>query len=209
MSTWPPSEGLSTVVVPRKEAILVSSASIRIKAPASLVFDIVRNAGDYSKWNSWIPQVTIRSQAEDDAGNLQMFNLGTSFTYHVIMDSSKSTKVTDVSLKVTDISIPEKPTHYVPEEILLDGSFTTDLQKVYRISWTTEGGLVSMGLRTERFHEIIVIDENECEVRTWENQGNFLARTVKWMYQKILQEKFEAWVVELKKYSEEKAQAAA
>jgi hypothetical protein len=206
MSTWPPSQGLSTVVVPRKEAILVSAASIKIKAPASLVFDIVRNANDYSKWNTWIPRVTIETQPEEDLKDSQVLNLGTLFTYHVVMDSNKPSKVTDVTLRVTDISTPENPTHYVPEDLLQDGSFTADLQKVYRISWSSEGGLVSMGLKTERFHEIVFTGENECEVRTWENQGNFLARTVKWLYEKTLASKFEGWMVELKKYSEEKAQ---
>ena len=59
-----------------------------------------------------------------------------------------------------------------------------------------------MGLKTERFHEIIVLGDEECEVRTWECMGGVLAKTVKWMYGKTLEGKFADWVRDLKQYSE-------
>jgi hypothetical protein len=203
--SWPPAAGLSTVVVPRSEAILTTIATTSISAPASLVFDIVRNAGDYGSWNTFVPRVTIHSQPAGVDSSSAMLENQTSFTYHVIMDSSKPTKETPTQLRVTDVSTPEKPSSYIPQDVLdSDETYTSDLSDVYRISWSSEGGLVSRGLKTERFHEIIVVDENSCHVRTWENHGNFLARTVKWMYQDTLRVKFQDWCDDLKKYSEQK-----
>lgn len=125
--------------------------------------------------------------------------------FAVIMDHKKPEKKTDTGLQVTDISTPEVPTEYLSKDILEnDGSFTADLSKVYRVAWTTHGGFVARGLRSERFHEVIVTGENECEVRTWEVMGGVLAYTVKWMFQKTLNSKFELWMNDLKKWCETK-----
>ena len=67
---------------------------------------------------------------------------------------------------------------------------------------------MARGLRTERFHEIILRGEQECEVRTWEVMGGVLARTVKWLYQDTLDKKFKLWCEDLKKVSEQKANIA-
>lgn len=125
--------------------------------------------------------------------------------FAVIMDAKKPEKTTDTGLQVTDISTPEKPTEYVSKDVLEeDDSFTADLSKVYRVAWTTHGGFVARGLKSERFHEVIVTGENECEVRTWEVMGGILAYTVKWMFQSTLQEKFALWTSDLKKWSEKR-----
>jgi Polyketide cyclase / dehydrase and lipid transport len=203
--SWPPTDGLSTIAVPRADAILTTSASCRVNAPASVVFDAVRDVGQYSSWNTFVPQVTIHSQPDGVPSDSQILQLGTSFTFHVIMDASKPKKETPTQLRITDVSTPENPSTYISQDVLdKDSSYCDDLKKVYRIGWSTEGGFVARGLRTERFHEIIVINDNECEVRTWENQGNLLARTVKWLFQKVLVEKFQGWCDELKKYCEDK-----
>ena len=75
----------------------------------------------------------------------------------------------------------------MPEEILeTDGSYEPDLGRVWRISRTIEGTFATMGLRQERFSEIIGLSDGECEYRTWECQGGILARTVKWFCEKTL-----------------------
>jgi hypothetical protein len=107
-----------------------------------------------------------------DATRLQ---LGTKFTFHVIMNSSKPQSENAAQLQVSDLSTPTSPSTYVPAEMLVsDGSYTADLSKIYRISWKDQGGLMSKGLKAERFHEVIALGENECEVRTWENQSGVL-----------------------------------
>jgi hypothetical protein len=205
--TWPPSTGLNTIIVPTKDAILTTSAHTRILAPAALVFSILRDAAGYPSWNSFCPSVTIHAQPADMPPASQTLARGTSFTFHVVMDAARPGKVTPTQLRVTDVSTPGAPSAYVSPEVAgRDGTFTRDLQRVYRIAWTTEGAYVSMGLRSERFHEVIVVGERECEVRTWECQGNFLARTVKWLFEAKLKVKFEDWCKDLKKISEEKAQ---
>lgn len=119
------------------------------------------------------------------------------------MDPKKPDSVTDTKLRVTDISTPEEPSTYVGKEVLeSDGSFERDLGKVYRVSWTTEGGFVARGLRSERFHEVLDLGEEGCEVRTWECQGGMLARVVKSLYKNTLQAKFGEWCQELKTEAE-------
>lgn len=205
-SSWPPPSGLTTPTVPRQNANLTSSAIIRIQAPASTVFDVVCDTANYDKWNTWIPRVTIQSQPED-ATNSKRLQTGTLFTYHVIMDPKRPTKETDTSLRVTDTSIPAQTSEYVPKSVLEeDESYSADLSNLYRISWKSEGGFANRGLSSERFHEIIILGENECEVRTWENQGGLLAHTVRWLYKNTLMEKFQLWCDDLKKYSEKLAQ---
>lgn len=119
------------------------------------------------------------------------------------MEASKPQKATDTLLRVSDISTPSKQSDYVPVSLLEDATFTADLSSVYRVAWTTEGGFVARGLRSERFHEVIVLGE-ECEVRSWECLGGVLARTVKWFYGDTLTEKFGVWMRDLKAVCEKR-----
>lgn len=123
------------------------------------------------------------------------------------MDSAKPDKVTDTQLRVTDISTPEAPSSYIPQDVLdSEEAYASDLGKVYRIAWTTEGNFVARGLRTERFHEIVPLgDGSECEVRTWECQGGILARAVKFYYKDVLKRKFAEWCEDLKREAERRA----
>ena len=68
---------------------------------------------------------------------------------------------------------------------------------------------MARGLRSERFHEVIVRGVDECEVRTWENQGGVLARTVKWLYGARLKRRFQDWCDDLKRVAEEGVVAGA
>ncbi|KAJ9603783.1 hypothetical protein H2200_011969 [Cladophialophora chaetospira] len=202
LSAWPPSSGLTTPIVPRKDTVLTCSASVQVHAPASLVFDTILNVNDYS-WNQWVPRVSINSQPEGVDKDSETLHMDTEFTFHVMMKPSSETPT---QLKVTDISTPENPSSYIPTSTLEnDGTYSENLQEVYRIAWKVHGGFASRGLKGERFHEIIALGENECEVRTWENQGGVLAHAVKWMYKHTLMEKFQLWCDDLKRASEEKA----
>jgi uncharacterized protein YndB with AHSA1/START domain len=204
-ASWPPANGLSTPTVSREEATFAISSSKLINAPASLVFEILCDTPKYPEWNSFCPKVTIHSQPADTPSDSSTLVKGTSFTFHVVMDNSKPNKETPTQLVVTDISTPHKPSSYIPTDVLeKDATYTSDLQLVYRISWKSEGGFVSRGLRTERFHEIIVKGDSECEVRTWEVMGGILASTVKWFFKDNLTQKFWIWCEDLKKFSEER-----
>jgi hypothetical protein len=123
------------------------------------------------------------------------------------MDTNKPNKEIPTQLRVIDVSTPEEPSKYLEEHGMQDDpSFTADLGKVYRISWKTEGGFLWRGLRTERFHEIVVLGAEECEVRTWELMGGILAHTVKWIYQEALKKWYGVWCEQLKKESEKQWQ---
>jgi len=135
-----------------------------------------------------------------------MLHLKTSFTFDVVMNAAKPTKVTPTQCRVTDVSTPENKSSYITPDLLKeDGTYGSDLARVYRIAWTTEGSFVARGLRTERFSEIIASkDGQSCEFRTWECQGGVLARAVKFTYGKALLTKFADWCGDLKKEAERK-----
>lgn len=165
---WPPSKGLSTPTVPRSSAVFQLPASIRVNAPASRVFDHLLNVAEWPKWNTFVPSVKILEQP-DKSGDQSRLRNGTVFIEYVVMDSSKPDKTTETGLVISDLSTPQHPSEYIDAKTREeDPSYTADLTKVYRIAWKSQGGFVARGLRTERFHEIIVLGENECEVRTWE-----------------------------------------
>ena len=144
--------------------------------------------------------MTIHAQPQHVDKTDPNLHLDTSLTFHVVMNPAKPDSVTDTQLRVTDISTPERPSTYIPRDVLeSDEAYSSDLGKVYRIAWTTEGNFVAKGLRTERFHEIIPLqDGNGCEVRTWECQGGILARAVKFYYKDVLKRKFAEWCEDLK-----------
>jgi hypothetical protein len=202
-TSWPPTSGLTTVNVSREAAVITTAASARIAAPADLVFKTVLKVGDYGQWNSFCPNVTIHNQGSDE--NDGELHTATMFTFHVIMDEKKPKSATPTQLIVTDISTPDYPSGYIGADVLeSEETFTADLKKVYRISWKCEGGFASKGLKTERFHEVIALGPNECEVRTWENQAGVLAYTVRWLYKKTLEVKFQLWCDDLKQFCEKK-----
>lgn len=204
---WPPSSGLTTIIVPREAVILPTHAQVEIEAPASLVWAILINTATYPQWNSFSPKVTVHSQPQGiDTGDSKL-RVGTSFTFHIVMDSKKPTSYTDTQLRVVDVSTPEQPSSYIPQTTLdSEPSFQSDLGRLYRVSWTTEGGFVAKGLKTERFHEIVPLSAESCALRTWECQGGSLARVVKWMYKDTLSQKFADWCEDLKRESEKQFQ---
>jgi hypothetical protein len=202
-----PPNGPTTPRVPRESTILPTCASATISAPASLVWSILLDTSKYPNWNSFCPHVTIHSQPPDVDKSDTNLHFNTSLTFHVVMDNAKPNNVTDTQLRITDISTPDAPSSYIPQDVLnMDESYSSDLRKVYRIAWTTEGNFVARGLRTERFHEIIPLgDGSECEVRTWECQGGILARAVKFYYKDVLKRKFAVWCEDLKREAEKKS----
>jgi len=203
---WPPLGGLTTKIVPREHAVFQVPYSTIVRAPAPLVFDTLLRAVDYPKWNTWVPSVRILSQPSSDASadtnDLSRMRIGSTMVFNVIMNADKPNSITETPLKVVDISTPSSPTSYLTPDILADPSFTADLSKVYRVSWTGNGGMYAFGMKLERFHEVIVRGENECEVRTWEIMGGVLARLVKVLYEGTLKEKLGLWCENLKKYCE-------
>ncbi|USP80711.1 uncharacterized protein yc1106_07985 [Curvularia clavata] len=213
---WPPSTGLATVVIPRGKATLETPYSIVVHAPASLVFDTVLRIADYPAWNTWVPAGRILTHpppapgAEDeDPNDLSRMRVGSTMEFEVIMDASKPNDIHRTPLKVMDISTPAAPSSYVSPELLEDPSFTADLSKVYRVAWKGNGGMMGLAPTCERFHEVIVISDNECEVRSWELMSGVTAKIVKAMYENTLKEKVALWCTDLKRYCEQKhAQAS-
>lgn len=205
-SIWPPSAGLSTPTVPRAHSILSLASSIKISAPAQQVFRVILDTSTYPSWCTFVPRVAINSQPREEDPSSQTLHLGTTFTFYAVMDPSKPHKEAATNLVVTDISTPENQSAYISKETLEnDASFTANLNSVYRVSWAGDGRLFPMVLKSERFHEIIITKDNECEVRTWEVMGGVLARAVRWLYQDTLDDRFNDWNANLKNFCEKTA----
>jgi hypothetical protein len=205
-TVWPPKEGVSTPTVSAAESVLALTGSAQINAPASFVFDILLDTSTYPKWCSFVPRVVVDEQpssATHDLG-LDVLRPGTKFTFYAVMGGHGS-KQTPTHLIISDLSTPSVPSSYISQSHLEASSvFTADLSSVYRVAWKGDKvDFFAKGLNTERFHEVIVRDQEQCEVRTWEVMGGVLAHTVKWIYRKTLERKFNDWCTDLKAFSEE------
>ena len=142
---------------------------------------------------------------------------GTRMTFHVRMKLPyKLADYTDSSLVVTEVSRPNDPAN--DDYTLTTTPTHTDagMSGIYRISWATEspgsgsgpGAYPKFMLQGQRVHEIRpIVDgtgkESSCEIVTWECQRGLLAKVVKKMYGRYLQERFEEWVKSLGDFCEE------
>jgi hypothetical protein len=215
-STWPPKE-VSTPTVAYGDSVFAITGSARIDAPASFIFNILLDASKYSEWCTFVPKVVVDKQpsaastAESENSSRQItdakLQLGTKFTFFAVMGTGADiSKATPTHLIISDISTPSHISSYVSSSVLTASPmYMSDLSSVYRVAWKGDKiDFFAKGLNTERFHEIIVRGEEQCEVRTWEVMGGILAHTVKWLYKKTLDRKFEEWCAELKEFGERK-----
>jgi hypothetical protein len=141
---------------------------------------------------------------------------GTKMTFHVRMKLPyKLTDYTDSPLVVTEVSRPNDPVNDDYSLTAMPTHTDAGTSGIYRISWALDpdkgiggGGYPKSMLRSQRVHEIRpIVDETgketSCEIVTWECQKGILARVVKSLYGKYLQERFEEWVKSLGDYCEE------
>jgi hypothetical protein len=212
-TTWPPAEGVTTPNVPSKNAVFSVTASTKINAPASFIFDILLNTSTYPEWSTFIPKATIGShlvstnaQTSETTSPDSVLKLGSKFTFYANMstDPPSKAKLHPTNLIVTDISTPTNPSNYIPAATLtLEPTYTKDLGSVYRVAWMShKSGALDVGPTAERFNEVIVLGEELCEIRTWECMGGVISHVVKWMYRATLDGKLQDWCDELKVYGE-------
>jgi hypothetical protein len=118
--------------------------------------------------------------------------------------STTNPKLFPTHLRVTDLSTPSNPSSYIPTATLsAEPTYTADLSTVYRVAWADDKRHAwEVGPTVERFTEVIVRGEHECEVRTWECQGGAVAHVVKWMYKGVLERKFSQWGEELRVFGQ-------
>jgi hypothetical protein len=141
---------------------------------------------------------------------------GTKMTFHVRMKLPyKLTDYTDSPLEVTEVSRPNDPVNDDYSLTTMPTHTDAGTSGIYRISWALDpdkgiggGGYPKFMLQAQRVHEIRpIVDgtgkETSCEIVTWECQKGILAKVVKSMYGKYMQERFEEWVKSLGDYCEE------
>ncbi len=124
--------------------------------------------------------------------------LGTSMTFHVVLDPSKPRKY--------------RKTELVVSELIRPGDQSPGQKPVYRIMWESDTKLtfqyslpkwLLFSQRVTQIRPVIRGDGKEdCEITTWECQRGLLARFVKDYYREYLQGMFEQNVQGLGKYCE-------
>lgn len=210
-AVWPP-KGVSTPTVSVQESVFAVTSSAQINAPASFVFNILLDTSTYPEWCTFVPKVVVNEQpsptgdpSSGEADKSYVLKIGTKVTFFAVMGSPGSRQI-PTHLIISDLSTPSAPSSYIdPTTFKASSVYTEDLSSVYRVAWKGDKiDFFAKGLNTERFHEIIVRGQEQCEVRTWEVMGGMLAHTVKWMYKKTLDRKFDEWCTELKNFSEKR-----
>ena len=197
---WPPAIGITTIHVPRLQAIVSLHSSIAIAAPAPVVWSTILNTTAYAEWSSFQPSLTILSQPKGFERDHDLLNLGTEFkaTTDVAGTNIERTQV------VSDVSTPDHPSNYVSLRLLkYDGTFFPNLQHVYRIAWVTrEAGMSDRQFKSERFSEVIDLGDKRSVYRTWEAESGERAELVKRTILQGLEEGFETMGSELKARAE-------
>lgn len=206
--TWPPKE-ITTPTVP--SGVLCVTGLGLINAPASFVFDILLDASTYPDWCTLVPRITITEQPASatrpdstDSGHAStIIQRGTKLTLHAVMGSPGS-KESPSHMIVSDVSTPTNPSSYIPSATLeAFPVYTKDLSQVYRVAWMGDKiDFIGKNMNVERFNEVIIKGEEQCEIHSWEVMGGALAYPVKWLYQKTLTRKFDEWCTGLKVYAE-------
>ncbi|KAL4988302.1 hypothetical protein BDW68DRAFT_159445 [Aspergillus falconensis] len=189
--------------IPSSSAVLGVQSSTLIDAPIQVVWNALTDTSTYSKWNRFVPRVTVREQpgSDEDA----FLKNGTRFTFHVNMypetdDEPQPQKQTlrDTFLRVIEI---DPPASTEPGDSGL---------KKGRIVWASDtaadGYVMSSLLTAERVHELEEViggnGKRMTMVTNWESQVGGLAYVVRWMFGGRLRMNFAVWEGGLKEYAE-------
>ncbi|KAL1649043.1 hypothetical protein SLS61_006566 [Didymella pomorum] len=210
--TWPP-KVITTPTVSAEHGVVSVTGKGSINAPASFVFDILLDTSTYPDWCTLVPRITVREQPAsavpptDDgvAGVSHIIQPGTKLTLHAVMGDPGS-KESPSHMIVSDVSTPSSPSSYISAAALSASPvYTADLSRVFRVAWKGDKiDFIGKNMNVERFNEVIIKGEEQCEIHSWEVMGGILAHPVKWLYQKTLNRKFDEWCTGLKAYAEKK-----
>ncbi|GAB7347090.1 hypothetical protein MBLNU459_g3221t1 [Dothideomycetes sp. NU459] len=165
-------------------------SSSTIQAPAQAVYEAIIKTSDYSEWNTFVPSVAI-SKHSPGVQDPTVLAKDTAMTLKVNMTSTVSTQSKEL---VSSVDPPP-------------ASHPNATGKVTRVCWVLDNKAAMVPrfmLHTERVNEIDDLGDGTCVYRTWGTFGGPLAWIVKWKYEQTLQERFDDWVKDLKKYVEAK-----
>ena len=157
--------------------VFTVSSSVVISAPASRVFSAIVDTGNWHKWNTFVPSVEILKQPSGHSDNSNKLELGTDMRFNVYMTPGGS--VTSSLEQVTVLD--------------LEGG---------KICWKFTGA-PSWLLRAERVQEMTNKEDGTCEYYTWETFAGPMAYFVRLIYGNVLNERFQDWGKNLKRYVEE------
>lgn len=172
--------------------------STRINAPPEVVYRALLNVGDYSKWNSFVQEVTITKnpnphQRRDGSTNSKRMTGGTCMIFHseLVKDPSYKTKSREVATLVENLKLAR------------DGHSSPC---VTRIRWSLDNAAISTPgflMRAERTNEIEEVGDGTTIYRTWETFGGLGARFVRGKFESALRDRISDWCRDLKKWCEQ------
>lgn len=165
-------------------------AETKINAPPQAVLDAVLDVSNWKQWNTFVYDVTITSHPHAHHKNLRMME-GTNMTFHVQMTPDEQT------------TSKEACSHIAPLRTLANHASPA----VTRIRWNLHNaGLMAPGfiVKAERTNEIEDVGDGTTLYRTWQTFGGWASKTIKKKYEQTLQDRFQDWCRDLKKYVEEK-----
>lgn len=177
---------------------MILSSRIRIAAPAAHVSRILSTPSTWPKWNTFVPSATVvpASQASTNPTPNPEEGGGEEAGARPLQLHDKM--IEHAQLRPTD-KPRDSPVRIVEKEQVKDERGRT----VHRLCWELDQ-FPDWAMTAYRTNEITADEDGQgCEYRNWEVMEGVLARVTKWMYGKVLEERFLGWARELKGYAEE------
>ena len=172
-------------------------ASVRINASPEIVYRAILKVGDYSKWNTFVQDVTITKNPsphhrKDGSTNSKRMTGGTCMIFHseLIKNPQYKTNSREVATLVEGLKLA-KDGHSSP--------------CITRIRWSLDNAAISTPgfiLRSERTNEIEEAHDGTTVYRTWQTFNGPVARIIRNKFEKALQARLADWCRDLKAWCE-------
>lgn len=175
--------------------VLTTGSTIRIKAPASKVFDAILDTASWSKWNSWTTPLTF-------AQGQSIRTPGSRGTLHTRMEAQN--RDYDIPVEILEVSDPTDPTSSsAAAASISQGSFAIAWKSLLMPSWfaTAERVQIVPPVAPDQTQGG---SEEVCELRQWESLSGWGVYLLKWVLgvEKQLLEANVRYAEELAKYAE-------
>ncbi|KAI9363877.1 hypothetical protein DFJ73DRAFT_956339 [Zopfochytrium polystomum] len=200
-----------------KKYVLCPTATVRINAPAAVVFAYITRPSTWPDWNSFVPRAEIRSGAPppppptdpaaggDDHSKPPEIAVGTRLVFYVNM--------TPTALAVPLPANAPAPKLYPSPELVTEltrpsstpAAAPVAAARIWRTAWTSNQTLPAALLATPvgRIQELEESpDGKSCTYRTWEPMTGVLSYFVRSWYGAILDRRFLEWAADLKRVAE-------
>ena len=185
--------------------VTVSYGPTQVAAPASFVFKVLRDISTWHKWNTMVPRCQILSEPGSDTVDSTGRQLPSSLLKEgtlMCMRGSIGSLPFKLTALINKISPPDDPDS--PKS-------NAETSPTFIINWCKpapkDDWTPLWMLRFERTHEIRSLENDLCEVETWDCQAGIMAHPVKFLLRQKLQQQFKNWIEGLRDFCEEEWKA--